>query len=164
MPLATLHVGTFQGKQSEIFTIEKVNGFNYGNFVHFYIQTRIGSSQSRSKITKEYLRHLSLLGQRNRERQCIQYAIFKALWMSSSTARRINVFQNTQLLSREVKIALLRPRPYGRILKTLLVNRIEHTWIATGFVAVTAVMKSQALSNLCAKALHSWNIFPITSH
>ena len=79
MPLVSMRI------QNELFLIEKIKGLEYSLLASF-LQGKLSRSQEQQGITKEELKQLLTLTKSDRERECIQYAVFKASGVSQTKA------------------------------------------------------------------------------
>ena len=81
MPLVAMCI------QNELFLIEKIEGLKYPLLVSF-LQGKLSRSQVQQGITKDELKQLLTLAKSDRERECIQYAVFRASGISQTKARQ----------------------------------------------------------------------------
>ena len=93
MPLVAIRISRPQKCQSQLYLLEKSEGFDYAKLTRF-LSNNIAAASARKGIVKEELKELLKLTQSERERKCIRYAVYKASGASPSEARRLFGFED----------------------------------------------------------------------
>ena len=104
MPVACIRVGTPGSGKEAWYLIQYVEGVVYVNFAHFAEALFSAHKLSQSPgINKSEINALLGLAQSDRERELIQYSLFKASGVSSSGARHHFGFERMSERARRVE-------------------------------------------------------------
>lgn len=105
MPLVIFRVKKSEKRQSELFVMEKAEGFNYQGLISFLNKSLSQKSRPQG-ITREEIKQLLKITQSDRERECIRYAVYKASGATPTEARRLYGFDNMRTRAAHVETCL----------------------------------------------------------
>ena len=105
MPLVIFRVKKSEKRQSELFVMEKAEGFNYQGLISFLNKSLSQKSRPQG-ITREEIKQLLKITRSDRERECIRYAVYKASGATPTEARRLYGFDNMRTRAAHVETFL----------------------------------------------------------
>ena len=101
MPLVAIRIRGLQKGHSELYLLEKSEGFDYVKLTRFMCNNM--PTLARKGILKEELKQLLRLTQSERERECLPYAVYKASGAFPSEARRLFGFEDMKMRALHVE-------------------------------------------------------------
>ena len=121
MPLVALRISKSE-HQSELYLMEKIDGFNYEKLVEIL---RVQMIDNGNRISRDELKQLIAITQTEREKELIRYAVYRSSNVTSSQARRLFGFENVHELSRKIQDCIQQTKKVYEDVNDLAVARCE---------------------------------------